>query len=58
MEELPAVTAEMNEYYHRIISLGGDCSVAGSLRKIGYRDTTYGFDWTVTKLNYNIFCNY
>jgi hypothetical protein len=49
MEELPAVTAAMNEYYHRIIPLGGDCSVAGSLRKIGYKETTYGFDWTVTK---------
>lgn len=44
------------EYYYRIISLGGDCSVAGSLRNIGYKETSYCFDWMVTKLSFIISC--
>lgn len=42
------------EYFDRIISLGEDCSVAGSLRNIKYKEFSYPFDWTVTKLNFII----
>lgn len=42
------------EYYDRIISLGQDCSVAGSLRNIKYKEFSYPFDWNVTKLNFII----
>ena len=41
-----------DNYYFRVISLGGDCGVAGSLRHIGYKEQSYCFDWAVTKLNF------
>ena len=44
------------EYFDRIISLGQDCSVAGSLRNIKYKDFSYPFDWNVTKLEFIIDC--
>lgn len=44
----------MDQYYHRVIPLGSDCGVAGSLRKYGYKEKSYCFDWTVTKLNFII----
>ena len=52
------------EYFDRIISLGQDCGVAGSLRKLEYKDATYPFDWNITNMvfikhcfrtNFNIF---
>jgi hypothetical protein len=43
----------MNDYY-RIIPLGGDCGVAGSLRKIGYKEKSYCFDWVVSNLDFII----
>ena len=46
----------MVQYYYRVISLGGECSVSGSLRKIGYKKKSYCFDWTVTKLNFITEC--
>ena len=46
----------MKEYYYRIIPIGGDCGVAGSLRKKGYKETSYCFDWTVSKLNFIFDC--
>ena len=46
----------MEQYYYRVISLGGDCGAAGSLRKIGYKEVSYCFDWTVTELNFIIDC--
>ena len=42
------------EYFDRIISLGMDCGVAGSLRNIGYKDFSYPFDWNVTTLKFII----
>lgn len=42
------------EYFDRIVSLGMDCSVAGSLRNIKYKESTYIFDWNVTTLDYII----
>lgn len=42
--------------FYRIISLGSDCSVAGSLRNLKYKDTTHVFDWCVTSLEYIIEC--
>jgi hypothetical protein len=44
----------MEQYYYRIIPIGSDCGVAGSLRKIGYKEASYCFDWMVTKLNFII----
>ena len=40
------------EYFDRIISIGQDCGVAGSLRKKGYKESSYPFDWSVTNLNF------
>ncbi len=40
------------EYYDLIISLGQDCSVAGSLRNLKYKNASYPFDWNVTSLNF------
>lgn len=39
---------EMKEHFDLVISIGTDCSVAGSLRAIGYKDSSYPFDWAVT----------
>ena len=46
----------LNQYYYRVISLGGDCSVAGSIRKSEYKESSYPFDWTVSKLTFIIDC--
>jgi len=45
-----------DNYYFRVISLGADCAVAGSLREIGYKECSYCFDWTVTTLDFVIDC--
>lgn len=40
-----------NEYvYDNFISLGADCGVSRALRGIKYKDATYPFDWTITKI--------
>lgn len=44
------------EYFDRIISLGQDCGVAGSLRTIKYKEFSYPFDWNITSLNFIIEC--
>ena len=44
------------EYFDRIISIGQDCSVAGSLRKLKYKEFSYPFDWNVTNLEFIIEC--
>ena len=40
------------EYFDRIISIGSDCSVAGGLRNIQFKEFSYPFDWNVTKLKF------
>jgi hypothetical protein len=40
------------EYFNRIISIGQDCGVAGSLREKLYKDSSYPFDWNVTNLKF------
>lgn len=45
-----------DNYYFRVISLGGDCGVAGSLRIFGYKECSYCFDWNITTLNFIIDC--
>lgn len=40
--------------YDYFISLGEDCSVAGALRNLKYKDMSYPFDWCVTKLTHVI----
>ena len=40
------------EYFDHMISLGQDCSVAGSLRTLGYKQNTFPFDWNVTFLSF------
>lgn len=42
------------EYFDRIISIGQDCGVAGSLRNIKYKECSYPFDWNVTSLEFII----
>ena len=44
------------EYFDRVISLGQDCSVAGSLRTIKYKEYSYPFDWNITYLNFITDC--
>lgn len=44
------------EYFDRIISLGQDCGVAGSLRKMEYKESTYPFDWNVTNMGFIFKC--
>ncbi len=43
-------------YYNKIISIGSDCSVAGSLRNLKYKDATYPFDWCISKINFITMC--
>lgn len=43
-------------YYDKIISIGSDCSVAGSLRNLKYKDATYPFDWCVSKISFILDC--
>ena len=45
-----------DNYYFRVISLGDDCVVAGSLRRFGYKECSYCFDWNITTLNFIIDC--
>ena len=44
-----------DNYYFRVISLGADCVVAGSLRKCGYKECSYCFDWNITTLDFIIY---
>jgi hypothetical protein len=44
----------MKNFFDRIISLGGDCSVAGSLRDLKYKEASYMFDWVVSDINFVI----
>ena len=38
----------MSNYFDYIISLGNDCSVAGSLRKLKFKEASYPFDWILS----------
>lgn len=43
---------QQKHYFDRIISIGQDCGVAGTLRKLTYKDYTYHFDWNVTFIEF------
>jgi len=45
-----------DNYYFRVISLGADCVVAGSLRRFGYKECSYCFDWNINTLDFIIDC--
>lgn len=38
----------MKEHFDLVISIGTDCSVAGSLRSLCYKEASYPFDWAVS----------
>lgn len=40
------------EYFDYIISLGSDCSVAGTLRELKFKHYSFPFDWNVTHLEF------
>lgn len=44
----------MKVFFDRIISLGGDCSIAGSLRDLKYKEASYMFDWVVSDIDFVI----
>ena len=46
----------MNKYYDYIISLGNDCSIAGNLRKLKFKEASYPFDWNITSIHFILEC--
>lgn len=40
----------MDQTYDFFVSLGADCGTARCLREIKYKDFTYPFDWSITKI--------
>jgi len=46
----------MSNYFDYIISLGNDCSISGSLRKLKFKEASYPFDWNITSINFIYEC--